>query len=149
MFEPVTHILAGVLMLLQTVSANPSLPQSARDQVQIVLQQAITVATRAIAQNENGVSDSSGSSCTLVADKLSYRLGEVLVFDWKIVNATSAEFVPDMSGNENLPVPRGELLGMSGQYRKVAPARGYPFLTMRVKNEKGQSATCSEMVYVY
>lgn len=145
--EAAGQLLATALLILQSVSGNPMLPDSTRVAAQEVVQDAITQATRAIARA--GANDTDMPSCTIVADKPNYYLGEVLVFTLKSTNAVKAEFVPDTSWKENIPVPTGELFWTSGTYYKVAPAAGYPFITLKVTDDKGRSATCSRMVYVY
>lgn len=143
--ESVAQLLATALLLLQTVSANPTLPESMRVQAQATAQSAITEATRAIGTPASAVLP----SCKIASDKYNYRVGEVVVFSWMSTNATSVEFVPDPSGKSVFPTPQGELLGNSGQYRKVVTAAGYPFLTMKAGNERGESTACSAMVNVH
>lgn len=143
--DAAAQLLTTALLLIQSVSANPSLPQDVRIQAASTAEKAITEATRAIATR---AATDSPISCTITADKSNYFLGEVLVFNWTSTNATSVEFIPD-TRKEALPVPTGKLFGVSGQYREVAPARGYPFVTLKVTNDRGESAMCSEMVQVY
>lgn len=133
-------------MLLQTVSSNPTLPQSARDEAQNIAQRAITAATRAIAQN--GIPNSSLPSCTLTTDKLNYYAGEVVVFSWTALHAVSVEFIPNTSGIETIPVPGGSY-SVNGQWRKVVAAKGYPFVNMKAIDEHGRSVACSRMIFVY
>lgn len=142
----VTHILTGALMLLQSVSTNPALPQSTRDEAQMIAERAITEATRAIAQN--GTPNSSLPSCTLTTDKPNYFSGEVVVFSWTALNAVSVEFIPGASGIETIPVPSGSY-GVNGVWRVVVAVKGYPFVTMKVIDEHGRSAACSSMIFVY
>lgn len=145
--EVAGQLLTTALLIIQSISANPALPQATQQAAEKVAQEAITRATRIIAQAS--VSGEGMPSCTITADKPNYYLGEVLVFTLKSTNAVKAEFVPDTSWKENIPVPTGELFWTSGTYYKVAPAAGYPFLTLKVTDEKGRTATCSKMVYVY
>jgi hypothetical protein len=139
--ELAAQVLTSALLLLQTVSANPNLPQSMRDQAQNVAQSAITEATRAIGKSQTS------ASCTMVSDKYNYRTGEVVVFSWTSTNATKLEFSQDSS--DVFPVPEGELLGDSGQYRKVVNESGYPFLALKATGKNGESAICSAMVNVH
>lgn len=142
--ESAAQLLATALMLLQSVSANPSLPESVRASAQDVAQKAISESTRAISQQETSASK---LSCTITADKPNYWLGEIIVFRWTANGAVSAKFVQDASGT-NLTPPDLEL-GLGGEWRKAATVKGYPFVTMKVTDAMGASATCSEMVYVY
>ncbi|HWO07154.1 MAG TPA: hypothetical protein VNM40_01065 [Candidatus Paceibacterota bacterium] len=141
--EAAAQLLASALMLLQAVSANPSLPQAVRDQAQATAQSAITEATRTIGRSGT----SSGVSCTLTSDKYNYALGEVVVFDWTSTNAATLEFIPDAEGESAFPLPTGFLFP-SGQYRKAVETRGYPFLTIKATGADGKSVTCSSMVHV-
>lgn len=140
----VAQLLATALVLLQAVNANPALPQAVRDSAQSVAESAITEATRAMGQTSAGA-----PSCKIVSDKYNYRVGEVVVFDYVAKNVTKFEFVQNPKGHDEFPVPEGELLSMSGQYRKVVEVSGYPFFTMKATNATGQSATCSAMVNVH
>lgn len=142
--EAAAQLLVSALMLLQLVSANPSLPQSVRDGVQAFTQNTITEATRAIAKTNTGAAP---LWCTITSDKPNYMLGEIIVFSWT-TNAAAARFVPDMSGNGNLAVPAIELVP-AGVWRTTASVRGYPFATIEVKDANGARAACSSMVYVY
>lgn len=142
--EAAAQLLASVLVLIQAVSANPALPQSVRDEAQGIAQTAITEATRAIARP---AANKASPSCTIASDKLNYMLGEIIVFSWT-TNATSARFVPDASGRGNLPVPTVELTP-SGVWRVKATVSGYPFVTIEVKDARGERSACSSMVYVY
>lgn len=144
--EVAAQFLTTALLIIQSVSANPSLPQSTRDQAQTIAQQAITEATRAIAKSPTR--GASVPSCTITADKPNYFLGEVILFSWTTTNAAAAEFIPDTSGRENLQPP-DSMLGARGVWRKAATVKGYPFVTMKVTDRSGHSATCSTMVYVY
>lgn len=139
--EGAAQLLATALMLLQTVSANPSLPQSMRDQAQATAQSAITEATRAMGKPKAGV------SCTIASDKYNYRTGEVVVFSWTSTEGTTLEFNQDSS--DVFPTPEGELLGNRGQYRKVVEKSGYPFLALKATGANGQRTACSAMVHVH
>ncbi len=140
------QLLTTALMLLQAVSANPSLPQSTRDGAQAVAQQAITEATRIMGKPAIGANT---PSCKIVSDKFNYAAGEVVVLDYISTNARSLEFIPVASQQAALPVPTGELLGLTGQYRKAVEVKGYPFLVMKATGANGQAATCSAMVNVH
>lgn len=143
--EAAAQLLATALLILQSVSANPTLPQSVRDESQMTAQRAITEATRAI-----GALGSVGMpACKIVSDKYNYTAGEVVVLNYTSVNAAKLEFVPVASQSDSFPVVEGELLGTSGQYRKSVTKTGYPFLTMKATNASGQSSRCSQMVRVY
>jgi hypothetical protein len=144
--ETAAQLLTSALMLLQAVSANPSLPQTARDGAQLLAQSAITKATHAIGQSAAGTG---GVFCALVSDKYNYRVGEVVVFDYTSANAAKLEFIPNVVENTVFPVPERELLGTSGQYRKVAESGGYPFLAIKATGSDGRSTACSSMVHVY
>lgn len=112
-----------------------------RDEAQSVAQSAITEATRAIGKPKTGV------SCTIASDKYNYRTGEVVVFSWTSTNGAKLEFSQDSS--DVFPTPEGELLGNSGQYRKVVEKSGYPFLALKATGANGQSTICSAMVHVH
>lgn len=137
------QLLTTALMLLQTVNANPSLPQPVRDQAQMTAQKAITEATRVLGKP----ADFAGPSCTITSLKPNHYAGEVVVFSYSSANATKLEFSQDSS--DVFPVPEGELLGSSGQYRKVVEKPGYHFLTMKATGAGGQTTSCSAMVNVY
>lgn len=140
--EAAAQLLTTALMLLQTVSTNPSLPQSVRDGAQGIAQSAITEATRTI-----GTAGQGGSpSCKITSDKYNYRLGEIIVFSWESQNAASLSFVQD-SEKTGLDAPAIDL-SMGGTWNAVAKTSGYPFVTMQVKDTAGRSATCSAMVSV-
>lgn len=129
-------------MLLQAVSANPSLPQSVRDGAQGIAQSAITEATRTI-----GTAGQGGSpSCKITSDKYNYRLGEIIVLSWESENAASLSFVQD-SEKTGLDAPAVDL-SMGGTWNAVAKESGYPFVTLSVKDTAGRSATCSAMMNV-
>jgi len=140
--EAAAQLLTTALMLLQTVSANPSLPQSVRDSAQSIAQQSITAATRATA----AAGQEGSPSCTITSDKYNYRLGEIIVLSWESKNAASLSF---MQGSEvtGLDAPAIDL-SMGGTWNAVAKTIGYPFVTMSVKDTAGRSATCSAMVNV-
>ncbi|MFZ2886854.1 MAG: hypothetical protein WA021_03475 [Minisyncoccia bacterium] len=137
------QLLTTALMLLQSVSANPSLPQSVRDQALTTAERAITEATKAMGKQ----AAAGAPSCKVVSDKYNYFAGEVVVLDLKSTNATKLEFSQESSGV--FPTPGGELLGLSGQYRKQVTERGYHFLSLKASNATGQSSLCSAMVNVY
>jgi hypothetical protein len=139
--EATAQVLASALLLVQTVSANPSLPQSMRDQAQVVAEKAITEATRVIAAPKVGP-----VSCTVKSDKYNYQKKEVVVFDWTSTGATSVEFI--QSAASGFPLPN-MILTPAGQFREVPLKTGYPFVALKAKNGAGQTATCSTMVYVY
>lgn len=144
--EAAAQLLASALMLLQSVSGNPGLPQSARDAAQLAVQSAITQASQAIGKPAVGAHT---PSCKIVSDKYNYRVGEVVVFDYSSTNAAKLEFIPNKSSEQVFPIPQGELIGMHGQYRKVVEKTGYPFITLKATGNDGQSTTCSAMVYAY
>ncbi len=137
------QLLTTVLMLLQTVSANPTLPQSVRDSAATVAQSAITEATRTIQSGTAGTPP----SCMISSDKFNYREGEIILFSWMTKNAVSAEFISDIERG-NLQTPDIDLTG-SGIWRKAATAKGYTFATIKVTGSDGASGTCSHMVSVH
>lgn len=138
------QLLTTALLLLQTVSANPALPQSVRDSAQATAQSAITEATRVIGQNQGSATS---PSCKITSDKFNYSEGEIILFSWITKNAVSAEFVSDIERG-NLQTPDIDLTG-SGIWRKAATAKGYTFATIKVMGRDGTSGTCSHMVNVH
>lgn len=140
--EAAAQLLTSVLMLMQAVSTNPSLPQGVHENTQHVAERAITEATRAIAAS----GEAGSPSCSITTDKYNYRLGEIILFSWESTNAASWEFVQDAE-HTGLKPPAVEL-GMSGVWRAAAKKAGYPFVTMQVKDPSGRTATCSAMVSV-
>lgn len=139
--EVAAQVLASALLLLQTVSANPSLPQTVRDNAEGVAQKAITEATRVIAAPKAGA-----LSCTVKSDKQNYQKKEVVVFDWTSTGAEKVEFV--QNAESGFPIPN-MILTPGGQYREVPLKTGYPFIALKATNANGESARCSAMVYVY
>ena len=138
--DAAAQLLATALMLLQTVSAAPALPQSVRDEAQDIAQQAITEATRAVAMQGQGT-----PSCTITPDKYNYRLGELIAFSWESQGATSLAFALG-DKEEALNALK---LDMSGSWRTTAESAGYPFATMTITDAAGNSATCSAMVNIH
>lgn len=144
-FDAVGQLLASVLLLIQVVSATPELPQSVHDQTQLLAQSTITETTRTIARPRPV---SAGSpTCTIATDKPNYAFGEIILFTWTSTNATSFEFLPDTWRKDD--AKDLGTLGPSGVWRRSAIMRGYPFVTMKVIGNNGESATCSRMVEVY
>jgi|GEM_PF-2219001 len=143
--EAAAQLLATALLLLQSVSANPALPQSVRDQAQQTAEKAITEATRTL-----GVPRATGGepTCTIKSDKYNYWLGEIIVFRWTSANVSSARVVPSSSGIDTLPV-RDMELAPGGEWRTKATTSGYPFATIEVKDASGRRAACSAMVNVH
>jgi hypothetical protein len=134
------QLLASALMLVQMVQANPDLPPSARDGAISVAESAITAATKAMGQ-------APGSACSVRSDKYTYRAGEVVVFYWEGAPGAKLEF--DEHSSDVFPTPHGELLGSSGDYRKVVEESGYHFLALKATGANGESTACSAMVHVH
>jgi PKD repeat protein len=87
-------------------------------------------------------------SCSITSNKASYALGENITFSWTSTNATSAGFVPDTSGKDNLWVP-GDKFNATGSWQTTANVYGNPYVTLKVVGIDNQSATCSRTVNVY
>jgi peptidoglycan hydrolase-like protein with peptidoglycan-binding domain len=85
-------------------------------------------------------------SCTLTANKSSYRLGETVTFSWTSKNATYAAFKQDPYGKDNLYLP-GDKLDTSGTYSTKANVLGNPVNTLLVYNYNG-SSSCSTTVSI-
>lgn len=79
-------------------------------------------------------------SCTITVDKKIYRIGDTVKFTWKSTNATSALWIPDTSGKDNLAPPNAAPTPNGSAAVKMTVG-GAPSLTLMVKGNGGE-ATC-------
>ena len=87
------------------------------------------------------------ASCTLSADRDSYRVGDQITYTWTSINATYAAFEQDTSGKDYLKVPLDKL-STSGSVTIPVTVSGLPAVKLWVYGANS-SAWCSRSVYVY
>lgn len=86
-------------------------------------------------------------SCSITTDKDSYAYGDTIKISYTSTNATYATWVPDTSGRDNF-VLGVDKLDASGQTQIIANRAPNPFVTLKVFNAFGQSATCQKVIPV-
>ncbi len=85
-------------------------------------------------------------SCSLYANKSSYRVGETITYSWNSRSATYASWQQDVSGRDHLWLP-SDKLGSSGSQNVTASVTGNPSVTLQVSGFGG-SSSCSAAVLV-
>jgi hypothetical protein len=93
-----------------------------------------------------GVRYAAEPSCTILADRDSYRLGDRITVSWTSTNADSARWLRDTSGKDNFTLP-SRRLRTSGSYAFLADVIGNPFVTLEVTGDDG-TATCKRILPV-
>ena len=80
-------------------------------------------------------------TCVLKTDKTSYYYNDPVKLSWSSKNATSAQWVSDTSGKDNVTPPAG-VPATQGSGIVTANVSGNPYLTLSVSGSGG-TATCS------
>jgi peptidoglycan hydrolase-like protein with peptidoglycan-binding domain len=85
-------------------------------------------------------------TCSLTANKSSYKLGETIIYSWTSDNATYAGWQQDTSGRDNLWLP-GDKMWANDTSEVTANVIGNPTVTLLIGGYGGTS-TCSKTVNI-